>query len=79
MRLLAVPGASVRRTQRGHQAYQFMKSFRHLIHFCGAELDLHYTWFSACFNRPSVGWRVLRRLGAYGRVRTLHLERGKGL
>jgi hypothetical protein len=26
-----------------------------------------------------IDWRGLRRLRAYGRVRSLHLERGKGL
>src|SRR6185436_184489 len=134
MRLLTIPGASVRRAQCGHQFDECMKSFRHRGPHGHRQLGAHYTRFPTAFNRlagcgntivaqqedptqdaqtglfclsrssglsglpnkrdkpnkPNNGLLllagffsvllcVLRLFRAYGRVPSLHLERGKGL
>src|SRR5438876_11072772 len=75
MRLLAVPGASVRRAQRGHQGDQMMKSFSHRHPYYAQS----WTPIIPGSRQASIGWRGLRLSRAYGRVLSLHLERGKGL
>jgi hypothetical protein len=52
-----------------------MKSFRYRHPYRDSGLGAYYTRFSTGFNRL----RGLRLSRAYGRVLSLHLERGKGL